>query len=210
VAILSINQREKIMPEIFQQSFWDDDEGDLWDDLAEAIIDIYFDGVDGGMEALPPDVRVFADFDLVNTNALEYARKYRYDLIKGITDTTRKQTQKAVSDWIRSGAPLPALEAVLEKTFGSVRAQMIAQTESTRVFQDANAAAWQSTGLVSEMRYNTVVDDKVCPMCSPLDGLVFELGDSEHSPPRHIGCRCFTTPVLDEEAYARLLDEALQ
>jgi SPP1 gp7 family putative phage head morphogenesis protein len=191
-----------------QLSFWDDEEGELWDAVATIMLEIYFSGIDGGVDALPPSVRVLADFDHVNTKALEFARQYRYTLIKGITDTTRTQVQRAMADWIQSGAPLDALEATLERTFGSVRASMIAQTETTRIFQTANAEAWQSTGLVEQMRYNTVVDDKVCEICSPLDGQLFDLGDS-HSPPQHIGCRCFTTPVVSEERLAERLDEVL-
>jgi SPP1 gp7 family putative phage head morphogenesis protein len=140
---------------------------------------------------------------------MQFARDYKYNLIKGINETTRKQTQKAVTDWIQSGSPLDALETALEPIYGQVRSQMIAQTETTRVFQEGNTDAWQSTGLVEQMRYNTVVDDAVCPICSPLDGQVFDLDDAEHSPPLHVNCRCFTTPVVSEEALANKLDEIL-
>ena len=111
----------------YQPEFWSEDDNELWNDLAPILLDIYLQGVDGGVDSLPPDMRVFVDFDRVNTDALNFAKTYRYTLIKGITDTTRRQVQTAVSDWIQSGAPLPALESVLERTFGSVRAEMIAQ-----------------------------------------------------------------------------------
>src|SRR5512139_252705 len=101
------------MPNIYLQDFWDDEMGGMWDDVAETLVEIYFSGLEGGVTALPPDLRVFVDWDLVNTNALQFAKEYRYEWIKKITETTRIQTQKAVSDWIQSGAPLDALEQVL-------------------------------------------------------------------------------------------------
>lgn len=194
---------------IYQQSFWDDEDGEMWDDIAETMLEIYLTGIEGGVDALPPDVRVLVDWDRVNTDALGWAKQYRYDLIKGITDTTRRQVQTAVSDWIASGSPLDALEAVLSKTFGPVRANMISITEVTRIFAEANAAAWKSTGLVEQVRYNTAVDDKVCPICSPLNGQNFPVDDYGHKPPLHIRCRCYNTPVVSIEALEQRLDEIL-
>ena len=194
----------------YQSDFWDAFEGDLWDDLAEVMVDIYLQGIDGGINALPKNIRVLADFDKVNISALEFAKQYRYTLIKGITDTTRTQTQKAVSDWISSGAPLDALETALESTFGSVRASMIAQTESTRVFALGNQQAFESTGLVDEVTWNTARDDLVCPLCGPLDGTHIGVGDIDAFPPAHVNCRCWVSPVVSEERLAEQLDEVFE
>jgi SPP1 gp7 family putative phage head morphogenesis protein len=202
--------KAKLMPDnIYQMGFWEDDEQEMWDDIAPLLLEVYFNGIDGGVDALPPDVRILADFDRVNTDALEFARQYRYELIKGITDTTRKQTQKAISDWISSGAPLDALEAVLDKTFGPVRARMIAQTETTRVYAVANQAAFESTGLVDQMEIRNAADDRVCPICVPKGGTRIEIGAVINLPPFHIGCRCWVQPVVSEKALTKKLDEIL-
>jgi SPP1 gp7 family putative phage head morphogenesis protein len=197
------------MPNIYTQEFWDDEMGGLFDDIAETLVEMYFSGIDGGVNALPPDLRVFVDWDLVNTNALQFAREYRYEWITRLTETTRTQTQRAVGDWIQSGAPLDALEQVLSKTFGPVRAQMIAATETTRVYATANTDAWQSTGLVEEVRWNTGRDELVCPICKPRDGKLYPVGDTSARPPGHIRCRCYVTPVVSNEALKRKLEEGL-
>jgi SPP1 gp7 family putative phage head morphogenesis protein len=191
----------------FQPDFWDSDESDLWDDIAETMLDIYLQGVDGGVNALPNNIRVLADWDLVNTSALEFAKNYRYSLIRGITDTTRKQTQKAVSDWIASGSPLDALETALSGVFGASRAERIAVTEATRVFSQGNLEAWEGTGLVSEAVWMTARDDLVCPVCGELDGTTVGIGDIDAAPPGHISCRCWLQPVLDMEALEEALNE---
>jgi SPP1 gp7 family putative phage head morphogenesis protein len=194
----------------FQMDFWSDEDNELWEQIATVMLSIYLQGVDGGVEALPAPVRVLANWDGINVSALEFAKTYRYQWIKGITDTTRQQTQKAITDWIASGAPLDSLELALEKTFGVVRAKMIAQTESTRVFALGNQQAWESTELVEQVVWQTVVDDRVCPICGPLHGTHIGIGDTDAYPPQHIGCRCYTLPVVSEEALARKLDEEVQ
>ena len=55
------------------------------------------------------------------------------------------------------------------------------------------------------MRWNTAVDDLVCKLCGPYDGHIYDIGDSEHTPPKHINCRCFTTPVVSNEALEKKL-----
>ena len=193
----------------YQPEFWSEDDNELWNDLAPILLDIYLQGVDGGVDSLPPDMRVFVDFDRVNTDALNFAKTYRYTLIKGITDTTRRQVQTAVSDWIQSGAPLPALESVLERTFGAVRANMISVTEATRVYAEGNAAAWESTGLVDEFMWNTAQDERVCVVCSARSGQIYSLSDAGNRPPAHIGDRCYMTPVVSKERLAEKLNKTL-
>lgn len=138
-----------------------------------------------------------------------FARDYRYKWIKGITDTTRKQTQNAIADWISSGSPLSVLEAMLETVYGEARAKRIAVTEVTRVFSLANTEAWESTGVISQEVVHTAEDDLVCDICNPLDGTHIGIGDIDAKPPFHVNCRCFTTPVVDETLFERKLDNML-
>jgi len=191
-----------------QPSFWDNEENELWNILVSVFTDTMMDGIQGGTDALPADIAILMDFDFVNQAAIDYARQYRYEWISQINDTTRTQVQTLIGDWIQSGAPLPTLEAQLAPIFGSVRAQMIASTEVTRVFAEANQQTWSSTGFVSQMTYRTAVDDRVCPICSPLEGKEMQLHDNE-APPRHPRCRCWLTPILDVEAVLRQTEQIL-
>jgi hypothetical protein len=90
------------------------------------------------------------------------------------------------------------LAGALETTFGPMRAQMIAVTETTRAYTQANVV---TQSMLREMGVNTVrvwqtsQDDKTCKdICVPLDGLEeSEWGDYADGPPAHVNCRCWTT-----------------
>lgn len=195
------------MTDPLQMSFWDNEDAELWDALDEILIEVLLQGAQSGIALLPEKYRVLVDFDYINQAVLDYTRSYRYEWIKGINDTTRKQVQQAIGDWIRSGDKISVLEGQLSPIFGKVRAEMIAVTEVTRVIAAGNQEAWESTGVVSKMIWNTSEDDRVCPICAPRDQTEIGVGDIDAMPPAHVRCRCFQTPYVDEEAVSRRFAE---
>lgn len=198
------------MPDnILQPSFWDDEENSLYDAMDELLIIALMEGVTGGVEALPAALRVLVDFDNVNRNVLRYASEYKYSWIKGINDTTRTQTQQAIADWIKEGTPLDALEAKLSMVYSPARAERIAATEVTRVYAQGNQQAWESTEIVSAMKIQTAQDDLVCPICGPLADTEVGIGDIDAMPPFHVSCRCYTLPVVSEDAVSDKISRIL-
>ena len=197
------------MPDINTQAFWDSMDAGMWDDVSGLAIQIVLAGIEGGSTALPDDAQPFINFDDLYNKVLEFARKYRLDWIRNITEVTRKKTIKAIGDWIRSGSPLSTLEQVLEPLFGEMRAKRIATTEVTRLFAHGNQMAWEATGFVNSMKWMTAEDEKVCPICKPLDGTLIGIGDLDALPPAHVNCRCWVQPVVDDDAFSRKLDEIL-
>lgn len=198
------------MSDPLNPQFWQDDEDELWRAIAAAIIAAYLLGVDGGTNLLPSGVGQLVDYDLINRAAMEFAKEYRYDLIRGITETTRKQAQGAMADWINSGSPLDALETSLSPIFGESRANRIATTEATRVFARGNMDAWETTGLVSATVWMTAQDDLVCPICGELDGTHIGIGDIDAAPPAHANCRCYLQPELDMNLLEKRTNEILE
>lgn len=187
-------------------SFWDDFDELLWAELGSVVLESIAAGAEGGAATLPAGAEVLIDWDGFNRAVADFARGYRFDLIRGLTDTTREQTQRAISDWIASGEPLDVLESRLAAIYGPERAERIAITETTRLFAQGNEMAWQSTGLVQKAIWRTVNDERVCPICEPRDGIEIELGDG---PPAHVGCRCFEVPMMDEALLEERLAEIL-
>ena len=148
------------------------------------------------------------DWTLVNAAALEWAREYTIVLSDQIIQTTTSATHQAIQNWIESGAPLPELAKALEPIYGQSRAKLIATTEVTRIFAEANKRLWNELGVVKKARWNTAHDERVCPICAPLHGKTVELDGGKwrvkvggqwkeiEAPPAHPNCRCWLTPVV--------------
>ena len=159
--------------------------------------------------ALRLSVEVGIGFDpaIINTEALRWAREYTYDLVRGLTDTTRRQLQEAMTSFVQTpGMTIGDIESLIEPAFGPVRAEMIAVTETTRAY---SMATNEMQGLlqreVPELAvtriWNTQNDALVCPECGPLEGAPESVwsGQFPTGPPAHVGCRCesgisFLTP----------------
>ncbi len=153
--------------------------------------------------------------------AADMARRYRFDLIKDLNESTRRQLGRAVAEWIESEDAFPALVKKVRRILparkppGTVRdrAQLIATTEVTRIYADSRLAGMQAAGL-RRMRWRTAEDELVCPLCGPLgaaDGGRGAVGDAAagrfvdpvtgravRPPPRHPGCRCWVAEDPDE------------
>lgn len=167
---------------------WDEFDEDIWAVLAALVVEIIMAGIAGGVSLLPAKATPFIDFDSLYAHVLEYVRTYRFEWIRGLTDFTRRQVVDIISNWIRSGSPLSALEQALIPIFGEARARRIAVTEVTRLFARGNQMAWEATGFVNAVKWMTAEDEKVCPICNELDGTLIGIGDIDALPPAHVNC----------------------
>lgn len=160
------------------------------------------------------NVGVNLNYDLLNRFARDWAQVYSYNLITRIDESTGRQVGNAVVAWMESGAHLDALISHLEPTFGQVRAEAIAATETTRAFAEGTLLSYRQSGLVLATSWKTSVDERVCPICRPLHGAIGDLnGNFRHPggvgkafryegrmfrPPGHVRCRCAIAPIVDE------------
>jgi len=204
---------------------------DLWEEMAKDYTQLLLPAFEKVMqeaallaiEGLPFEIGV--DWELVNTAAAKWARDYTYDLISGINETTAARLQAAINNWIEAGEDFPALVSRVQEIFSNpVRAEMIAASELTRIYVEANTLAWKESGVVAGRRWVTANDERVCPICGPLGGLtvttegvqpaapgtqtrravvadldkpfIHPLSGEEYTPPAHVNCRCWITPVL--------------
>jgi hypothetical protein len=156
---------------------------------------------------------VRTSWEIWDQAVVEQAQKYGYDLIKQISDSTRKQIGETISQWIESPDDFQVLVEKIRRVipgnpfFPRVRdrAQLIAATEVTRVYADARAAGMKAAGL-RKMVWRTAEDELRCPYCRALgeanngegaEGTVEEgfidpvTGEIVLRPPRHPGCRCW-------------------
>jgi hypothetical protein len=156
-------------------------------------------------QALRTSAGVGIGFDpaVINLNAAVWARRYTYDLVTKLTDTTRKLVSEATASFVETpGMTQGDLEQLLESAFGPVRAEMIATTEVTRAYSEATNETKElvnQTGLQMHRVWLTSNDEKVCDICGPLN----DTPESEWAnrfpsgPPAHVNCRCATGLSID-------------
>lgn len=141
------------------------------------------------------------DWTAANADAAQWAIEYGYQLIRGITDTTRAQVAREIRYFVDNSITINQLRDRLMagNLFSRNRAEMIAVTETTRAYAEGNAAAWQRSGVVEGKEWMTANDEIVCPICAPLNGKIVKLNESFgmiSKPPAHVRCRCYILPVV--------------
>jgi SPP1 gp7 family putative phage head morphogenesis protein len=145
------------------------------------------------------EVGVGVEWGLVAEQAAAWAESYTYELVRGIMDTTRQVLQRKVAEFIRTpGRTIGDLRADLAPHFGEVRAQMIAITETTRAYAQGTAFYQQAlveAGIRMVRVWHTSRDERVCPLCAPLDGKAESVWAAQFpaGPPAHVLCRCWAT-----------------
>lgn len=141
-----------------------------------------------------------ADWTLANTEARLWATNHTDDVLRQLNTTNDRVVGEAVARWINNGEPLSSLINDLQTHFGRTRAEMIASTETTRAFAEANKIAYQETGVVDKVEWRTSEDERVCPICGPLADKRDSIDDPQFGgvgiPPAHPRCRCWIVPVI--------------
>lgn len=142
------------------------------------------------------------DWTLANTAARDWAASYAPQLSGQIDATTQRMVGQAVSKWVDNGEPLQTLIDDIAPVFGRSRAELIASTEVTRAYAEGNRIAYRESGVVDEWEWRTAADERVCPICGPLDGKQRRLNEpfdiGINAPPAHPRCRCWVVPVIAE------------
>ena len=138
------------------------------------------------------------DWNLINEQAAAWADNYAFDLISGINRTSRDAVSRAISGYFREGQTIGQLTDRLSNIYSPIRAEMIAVTEVTRASVQgelAIAKELEAQGVRMIAEFQTNKDERVCPICMPLDGKV--VTENEH-PPRHPRCRCWINHTFEK------------
>lgn len=145
---------------------WTDEQRRLEDALRPEIEALALFGVQKVREALGEQA-VGINWDLANSRAAEWARQYAGERSKTLTETTRTSVREQLGQWIENAETLPDLiQRVSTVVDNPVRAEMIAITEATNSYAEANAQAWGEAG------YSPAI----------------------YRPAAHVRCRCYLQP----------------
>lgn len=189
--IAVIKEVNKDLPQL-DALFWEEQRESMIAAVMPPLIGIYDRSVGAVLSLTPMKQGLIGN---LASRAVRWAKQYAGELVRGITRTTQRTVRDAVADFISTpGLTVSDLKDMLSTTFGASRARTIAVTEFTRAhFEGTREAAEEIRKVGFEMIgiWRTAVDDRVCPICAPLEG-VREVGGtwSGYQPPAHPNCRC--------------------
>lgn len=149
-------------------AFWQEESARLRKEFLGRLVQAVQRLISMATDDVEEEVGGGVDWAGVNEEAAAWARQYAGELISNVTMTTRNAVREAVASWIETGAELDELTRTLAPVFGPRRAELIASTEVTRAFDEANDITRQRIGL-PRTRYKA---------------------------PAHPRCRCSTHPML--------------
>ncbi len=201
-ALMAIVGITHAMPE---GAFWGEFAGQLQAAVLPAMLTAASVAAALAVADLQAVVHVGVDMAPVTAAINAWAGKYAAELVKGITSNTRDATGAVIQNWLTSGGDMTDLNKLLAPLFGADRARLIAATEVTRVFAEANHEVWNESHVIMAREWRTANDEIVCDICGGLDNVQvlldapFEYGGEEYDdPPAHPNCRCWIVPVIRE------------
>jgi hypothetical protein len=153
------------------------------------------------MERLEAEYDIAIGFDEIDRTVIDWAKRYSYELVKGINQTSRQYIADVMQEFLQQGKPLENIADALDPLYGPVRAEMIAITETTRAFAEADMATWRSSGFVTGKSWAAVASD-ACDLClenqaAGVIGIDEAFPSGDDNPPGHPRCRCYPKPHIE-------------
>jgi len=183
-------------------AFWAQENTALWASVKLAVTET------AQQSAIMASVGLGDSWRVVNQKVVEWTDAYynsptEFGSIPNLNLTARQEIASAFNAWQRGelahNLGLPSLALELQPTFGEKRAKVIAITEATRIYSEAERQTAIEDPDVVYLRWMTVAGEGVCPICAPLHGVI--IGKKENGfihpaglytgfPPGHPNCRC--------------------
>lgn len=131
---------------------------------------------------------------IVEARAKNWAARNAFQLASGMTTSTQRRLAEAA----RHTNAAEQIAREIDRSFGRYRSKRVAITETTRaitVGEEMAADRVESElGWVLERIWQTERDERVCPICGPLQGKPESYyGPRVGSTPAHYNCRCWIT-----------------
>ena len=137
-----------------------------------------------------------------NPKAAEYVSRHGLAWWPDISEPAHTAIRQIISrSFEKKTAYTKVVDAIRETGgFSEARAKLIADTEISEAQVGVNLEEWQSTGLVSKVRWMVAGRDP-CPICEQNNGIVRVIGERFPSgafrPLAHPSCQCILSPELD-------------
>jgi len=169
-----------------------------------AIIPLYQEAIINATLEQASAMGYGVDYDDLMTDAAQWASNNAARLVRQISETDRKHLQKIITQLANGEIDNDAAQALLATVFGKTRADMITTTEITQALHEASVQLQDRLavqGVKTVIRWLTAEDERVCPICEPLDHTTEAVWAAEFpdGPPAHVRCRCRTVVEVARE-----------
>lgn len=128
----------------------------------------------------------------IQNRAAAWASQHSAGLVQGLNETSRRRIQGLIGSHLAGDISKDELIREINRTvYNPSRARLIAETEITRANVEGEREALEEAGVLNNFVavWITVLDDRTCPICAPLNGTIAGVDWSTY-PPVHPGCRC--------------------
>lgn len=126
--------------------------------------------------------------------------------LKGITEVMGNQINRSLVDGMIQGDNPRVIASRMNKLIdgiGKRRATVLARTEIVRAHAEGQLDAFERLGVQDlgvAVEWSTALDERVCPLCQSLHGIVLKREEARGMIPRHPQCRCSFLPANVGEA----------
>jgi SPP1 gp7 family putative phage head morphogenesis protein len=141
------------------------------------------------------------DSDVTNEDAYEWYDRYAKELGASGQDALFIKMQPLILQALEQGVVGTALAQMLTDDFarfGSVRADIIARTESTKAFNWGRRYRFDQSAALGGYRYSAIMDARTTSICRGLHGSSWTRDNPEldaYTPPNHYRCRSILVPI---------------
>ncbi len=176
------------------ESYWEDFAQALNQAMTEVLVDYMLQAARDWMQDTPLGLL----WDEIVQDLNRWSRDVITDWAKRIMENTKRTVETVISDLLVTGWDEQEFLRRLALRYGPVHAELTAITEVTRA-HSAVARFLQNNlakqGIRTVRRWLTAEDERVCPVCRPLDHTTRESGAWQaagypEGPPAHPRCRC--------------------
>ncbi len=123
-----------------------------------------------------------------------------FDDLENVTADMAVRMSRTLTDGLVQGKGPREVARDLDKDLdiGRNRAELIARTELIRAHAEGQLTALENLGVEEvgvTVEWSTTGDEKVCPACEDLEGVILKIDEARGMLPRHPGCRCSWIPA---------------
>ena len=184
------------------------------DDFAVAMSPVLTDAVNAGGDAAIREAKsvlrivIGVDWKMSNPDAVRFIEQHGLDLSRTVFGVTRAKLRLVIARGLDEGLSTKEIRDRVLATaddMSTVRARMIAQTETIRAQAEGAKIGYRQIG-IGRIRW---LDERPrhCPICARLHGQEIDFASGERfidpetgigydGPPAHVGCQCAIRSVI--------------